>query len=73
MSGWRGYGPEYGVWVPDSEVFAYVARHIEDLPKKDRAKLNQMYADGMTAAEWVEWYFSGCFVHICNMQKGNEI
>lgn len=70
MNGWRGYGPAHGVWAPDSEAFAFAVRHIEDLPERDRIAGTQMWTDGCTAAEWTEWFFSGCYIHVRDAEKG---
>lgn len=72
MIGWRGYGPEHGVWVPKTEAFAFAMRHIEDLPEKDRAESARMFANGASAAEWAEWYFSGCFVRMDDAQEEGD-
>lgn len=62
MTEYRGYGPEAGVCVTDEEALAYAAGHLEMMPEADRAVLAEWIRCGITASEWVEWFFSGCFV-----------
>lgn len=56
MKMYRGFGACRGIRVPEEDGFAYAAARLEE------AEAAGLLAEGITAAELEEWYFSGSFL-----------
>lgn len=49
MKGYRGIGPEKGVFIKEEEAYQYAKAHLDDMPDEDR----QMFVD---------FFFSGNYI-----------